>query len=100
MTRKIVFTYHVGYCGMDGYDFIEYPDDVTDAELDEAAWQGALANADMFGYYPEEDRPDDLDEDSEENDQYSSGIDGSWEDYNPEEHDGFSMNGTPDWQQY
>ena len=36
----------------DGHDFVEYPVHVTDKDLDEDAWQGALQNAEMYGYYP------------------------------------------------
>lgn len=94
--RKIVFTFHTGYCGMDGHDFRVYPDDVTDDELHDDAWEGALSNAETYGIYPYPDEFGDDDEDDPEygqGDSYSHNIEGSWEDYNPEKHDGFSTSG-------
>lgn len=86
--RKIVFTYHTGYCGMDGHDFRVYPDDVTDDELHDDAWEGALSNAESFGIYPYPEEFGDDDEDDETD--YSYDIEGSWEEYDPDKHDGFS----------
>lgn len=92
--RKIYFKYSTGYCGSDGAEVLEFHDDVTDEELDDAAWHGALSNAEMYGIYPESDLEDISDEEYErmeeegELDNYSHNIEGSWEDYNPEKHDG------------
>jgi hypothetical protein len=73
---------------MDGIDVVEYPDDVTDEELDMDAWTGALQNAEHFGIYPDSDRElyeeDDIDIDE---DKYSSNIEGYWEDYDAKKHD-------------
>lgn len=86
--RKITFKYHTGYCGMDGINVVEYPDDVTDEQLDMAAWTGALQNAETFGIYPDSDREFyeahgiEIDEDN-----YSYNIEGYWEDYDPKKHD-------------
>ena len=86
--RKITFKYNTGYCGMDGVDVIEYPDDVTDEELDMDAWTGAVQHAESYGIYPEEDREIYEEEDAEvDDDSYSHNIEGSWEDYDPEKHD-------------
>lgn len=92
--RKIVFTSHTGYCGMDGHDFDVYPDDVSDEELDTIAYEYALQNAESFGIYPVEWNDEDEDEDAGgarfDSDKYSENIDGWWEDYDPEKHDGLS----------
>ena len=82
--RKIIFKFHTGFCGMDGIDYQENPDDVTDKELDDEAWFAALQHAETYGIYPTPDREDD-NEDDDEN--YSDNIEGSWEDYDPEKHD-------------
>jgi hypothetical protein len=89
MTRKIVFFYHTGYCGSDGCEMHEYPDDVSDNELDNVAWHGALDNAASYGYYPTSDMPEDYnDEEYEGGDEYSDNIEGYWEEYDAEKHDG------------
>ena len=77
---------------MDGYELVEYPDDVTNDVLDEDAWQGALNNAEMYGIYPEDEEGIDEDgfpSESEDTPIYSGdNIEGSWADYDEEEHAG------------
>jgi len=90
--RKIYFTYDTGYVGMESHEVVEYPDDVTDLELADAAWQGALDHAESYGIYPPSD--EDFDEDgfekeTEDSPCYSGdNIDGFWEEYDPAKHDG------------
>lgn len=92
--RKIYFTYNTGYVGMESHSVVEYDDEVTDEELDEDAWQGAIQNAESYGIYPDSDLDDYSQEDydhmvqSGDIDSYSSGIEGSWEEYDAEKHDG------------
>ncbi len=92
--RKIVFFYSTGYVGMEGAALVEYPDDVTEDILNEEAWQHAVQHAESYGIYPEEDLQDISDEEYEameesgELDNYSHNIEGYWEDYNAEKHDG------------
>lgn len=92
--RKIYFTYSTGFCGSDGAEVVEFPDNVTDEELNEYAWEGALSNAEMYGYYPDYELEGMSDEDIEELeesgniDNYTYNIEGSWEDYDPKKHDG------------
>jgi hypothetical protein len=84
--RKIFFKLRTGYCGMDGHDMLEFPDDVTNEQLDDEAWNIACEYAASYGIYPESE--DDGDEDEES--QYSGhNIEGRWEEYNPEKHDGY-----------
>ena len=97
--RKIVLFLHTGYCGMDAWEFWQVPETATEDELDELSWDRAKDNAESFGIYPAWEYADS--EDFDENDEaYSDNIEGSWEDYNPDKHDGHTMNGTPDWQEY
>lgn len=98
--RKIIFHYSVGYAGMDGVDAVAYPDDVTEDQLNEDAWLGALQHAESYGYYnrADYDEADIPTEEEEEEqgwnaDQYVDSIEGWWEDYNPEEHDGLVPGG-------
>lgn len=72
----VKFSYEVGFAGMDTYEIVELPDEDNDEEyLTQYAWQGAINHAESYGYYP---YPDDMDEGDDE-DQYTDGIEGSWE---------------------
>jgi hypothetical protein len=53
----------------------------------------------MYGIYPREEYADteDFDEDSES---YSDSIEGWFEDYNPDKHDGHRVGKDTSWQQY
>jgi len=88
--RKIYFIYSTGYVGMDGHEVREYPDDVTDLELDDAAWQGALDHAESYGIYPPTDEDFDelgFEKETEDAPIYSGdGIEGWWENYDPNKH--------------
>lgn len=81
--KKIVFFYDAGMAGTNTANLVEFPDDITDAELDQYAWEGAVEWAEHYGVYPECYRPDD----EEEDDTYSDSIDGYWEVYDPNTHD-------------
>lgn len=85
--KKIVFFYDAGMAGTNTAELVEFPDDVTDEELDSYAWEGALSWAEHFGVYPESSRPFG-DEEENEDDIYSDDIDGYWELYDPAKHDG------------
>lgn len=86
--RKIIFIYHTGYCGSDGIDAATYHDDITDDELHQDAWCGAIEHAERYGIYPESDRDLYEEEGAEiDDDDFSSNIEGYWEDYNPKKHD-------------
>lgn len=98
-TRKIVLFLHTGYCGMDAYEFWEVVKTATDDELNALAWERAKDNAEMYGIYPREEYADteDYDEDSES---YSDGIEVSFQDYNPDKHDGHRIGSDRSWQTY
>ena len=97
--RKIVLFLHTGFVGMDSHEFWEVPDTATDDELNALCWERAKGNAEMYGIYPREEYvdTDDFDEDDES---YSDSIEGWFEDYNPEEHDGYRVGGDTSWQEY
>jgi hypothetical protein len=90
--RKIYFTYDTGYAGMDMHEVREYPDDVTDCELNNDAHMGALDNAESYGIYPPSDKDYDengyLVESEDEPCYVGDSIKGWWEDYDPAKHDG------------
>lgn len=91
--RKIIFHLETGYAGMDSTENGLYPDDVTDEELNEDTWQRAIQHAESYGIYPESDLENFTSEEMEDvdTDSYSSNIEGWWEDYDPEKHDGLAV---------
>jgi hypothetical protein len=91
--RRIIFHYHTGEVGSSGIDYAEHPDDVSDEDLNEEAWQSAIQHAESYGKYPayelENCTDQELDEltQSGEIDNYTESIEGWWEDYDPKRHD-------------
>lgn len=99
--RKVVFTLHTGYCGMDAHEFYEVSSETTDSELDDLGWQLAVENAERYGIYPTSHMSEDEEEwDGTDSDSYSDNIDGSWEDYIPEEHDRHRIGNQIYWNRY
>lgn len=95
--RKIVVGMDAGFAGTDAWEFYLVPDSVTDDELSDFAWQRGLNHAEMYGVYPR----DEYEEEAEQGgDEYSDNIEGWWEPYDPEKHDGHSHTGTPHWETY
>ena len=88
--RKLIATLYTGYCGSDGHEAFSVDDDTSEDEINIIVYEMALEHACSYGYYPYPEDDDDLDE---ENDGYSQGIEGAWEDYNPEEHDRYRAGG-------
>lgn len=97
--RKIVIGMDAGVAGTDGWEFYLVPVTLTDEELGDFAWERAKDHAEMYGIYPRSEY-EDSDEYEEDGDQYSDNIEGWWEDYNPEKHDGHTQTGTPRWEYY
>ena len=98
---KILVSMSTGYCGSDGHEFYVLTQDHTQGQLDNIMWQLAVAHAEQYGYYPagEYDREDgDEDEDGAwDGDTYTDNIEGSFEVYDSEKHDGYIVGcrGTP-----
>lgn len=92
--RRVIFGAHTGYAGMDGWDCAVYPDGTPDDEISEDAWQFGLNNAEMYGIYHSPEMCDVEDESDMDSDQYSDNIDGWFEDYDPEKHDGHAHSGS------
>lgn len=90
--RKIILRGSSICVGTDFAEPIVVPDDTTDEELDRMAWDASVDNAEMYGHYPNEFRPDDRDLTEEEEDSYGD-IDYYWEEYNGDEHDGYRCGG-------
>ena len=98
--KKMVLHLDAGFAGMDAAEFWKIPTNAIQNEIDRlAAWERALDHAEMYGIYPESDRPDGCDEE-EDGDSYSDNIEGYFEDYDPEKHDGLRDGGDDSWQEY
>lgn len=97
--RRIVIGMFAGFAGTDAWEFYEVPDEISDEELSDFAWECAKNHAEMYGVYPREEY-DEVEDLECSGDSYSDNIDGWWELYDPNEHDGHTMTGTPDWQRY
>lgn len=96
--RKIVIGMDAGFAGTDAWEFYEVPVSITDEELNQFAWERAKDHAEMYGVYPREEYVGE--EDYEDDDSYSDNIEGWFEEYDPEKHDGHTMTGTPHWEKY
>ena len=87
---KIVIGMGAGMAGTDSMEAFILTEDYTESELGDIAWQMGLEHASMYGIYPryelEEMSEEDLAEVDEED--YSDNIEGWWEEYNEEEHEG------------
>lgn len=97
--RKIIFTLDTGICGTTSHEAVAFDDDVTEDEINDYGHELALSNAEMFGIYPESERPEDYDEENEDSwtsDSYSDDICHNWEDYDPEKHDDL-VSGGGEW---
>ena len=97
--REIVLFLHTGYCGMDSHEFWRVPATITEDELQELCWDRAKANAEMYGLYPSEEYADEPDFD-EESESYSDGIEGSYQNYNPDKHDCYRVGNDTSWQEF
>ena len=71
-----------------------YNTSVRDDTLGNYAWESAVDFASSYGIYPMTDMPDDHDENEEDwnSDSYSEDIEGWFEEYDPEKHDGLMVN--------
>lgn len=82
--RKIVFREHGPYCGTDDATLEEFPDGISDADLDQICLENLYEVAERWPPQEEGDFED-------EEDDYQNHLDscGSWwEEYDPEKHDG------------
>lgn len=87
---KIIISMDAGMAGTDSMEAFILGQDYTDEELGDIAWQMGVDHASMYGIYPryelEEMSEEELAEVDEED--YSDNIEGWWEEYNEEEHEG------------
>ena len=92
--RKIVFFADIGYAGMNEARLEEVDDNITTKELAEMAYAFAVDFAESYDIEPREHQEEEPEDGEEEMtfcgrfEKYSDNIDGWWEEYNPEKHDG------------
>jgi hypothetical protein len=87
--KKYFFEVSCGI-GMDSTCVIEFPDDVSEDELNNCAWELAVENAETFGsYWDCEDTAQELQENDEWNDRdfCPDDLEWAWALYDPEKHD-------------
>ena len=95
-TKRIVIVTYV-CVGAKEYTAWEVPANMTEQELEDLAWECAVNYAEGYGVYnpgPAEDW-DDLDEYEEAEHDWSQ-VEGWWEPYDPEKHDGHLLYGSCD----
>lgn len=88
---KIVLSLETGYCGSDCKEGHILSIDWSEDELDEFTWERAIENAESYGIYYLPHYEDELTEEELEDDSncYTDNICGSWEIYDPEEHNAY-----------
>lgn len=88
---------HTGYCGSDGHDILVMPEDATDEEVQNAAWEMAVEHASHYGYYPPNEFDGGCEDDYEDNgdgeESISDNIEGYAVPYDPELHDMYKAGG-------
>jgi hypothetical protein len=90
--RNLIVHLSTGYCGMDAYDVLAVPEDLTDRQIDEEVWMMACQHAENYGY-PEADFEDEEVSEEEYHEWMSNHVDYWWEDYEPERHDMYRSGG-------
>ncbi len=68
--------------------------DYTETELSDIAWQEGVQYAESYGIYPPSEEDDENESEDEDGDWRSEDIEGWWELYNAEEHDGLLIYGS------
>lgn len=97
-TKIVIHTYAgVGATNLTAYILSS---DYTEEELNDIAWQEGVQFAESYGIYPRSDYEDMSEEELEnegidlDDDCYSDSIEGSWEIYDSEKHDGHLIYGS------
>lgn len=93
---KIVIGMHAGMAGTDSMEAYILERDFTEKDLEDFAWELGIDHADSYGVYPASDLDNLSEEELEEIDEndYSDNIEGWWELYDSDKHDGHVMYGN------
>lgn len=101
--KKVVIKVSAGMAGTDHTYFYEVPEQVIGTEeFDDFCWQTGVDWAGSYGVYPEDADACFVDEDDERHfsSQYAGCIEGYYEIYVPEKHDGQRVGNDNSWQKY
>ena len=90
--------------GMGAVEFLLVPVGISEDELNDYAWQSAVQLAESYGLEPDTNRgfyneDAEREEDDEFDNRFTNDIDGRFEDYDPEEHDGLRIGGDTSWRE-
>lgn len=96
--KKMVLRVSAGV-GMDRNEFVLVPVDMTEAELSDYAWQEALDWAQSYGLEPDSHREFYSEENCPDDESFTDDIDGWFEDYDPELHDGLRIGDDQSWRE-
>ncbi len=110
--RKIAICLFAGI-GMETWEFYKVRPTVPDSLISAFAYHKAIEWAESYGIYYPGDAPDEADYEEGDEDAFQDAMDewdsanhnweqveGYFEEYNPDEHDGHSMTGTPEFQEF
>jgi len=99
--KKMVLRLSAGV-GMDSAEFVLVPVTMTEDELSNDAWEAAVQHAQMYGLEPDSYRCyyEGEESDEDDDDRFSNDIEGYFEEYDPEEHDGLRIGGDDAWREY
>lgn len=80
--------------GMDSAEFLNVPVGMTEEELSNYAWESAVNFGQMYGLEPESHRDyyEDGELEEEDSDNFTNDIEGWFEVYDSEKHDGLTVN--------
>lgn len=102
--KKVVIKVSAGMAGTDHTYFYEVPENVIGTkEFDDFCWQMGVEWAESFGVYPEDADTcfaNDDDDDSYFSSQYADYIEGYYEIYEADKHDGQRIGNDNSWQKY
>ena len=96
--KKLVLFVESGLCTKMATAYL-VPDTITQEELDDYAWLQAIEHAESYDKYLLCDAP----EGEEDSGDYTDDIEGWWEEYNSDEHDGqliYGCSDTFEWVEY
>lgn len=90
--------------GMDAVEFMLVPVGTSEDELNDYAWQSAVQLAESYGLEPDTNREfynedAEREEDDEFDNRFTGDIEGWFEDYDPDAHDGLRVGSDDSWRQ-
>lgn len=96
--KKMVLRVSAGV-GMDRNEFMLVPINITEEELGDYAWQEALEQGQSYGLEPDTHREFYSEEDCPDDESFTGDIEGWFEPYDPDEHDGLRIGGDTTWRE-